>query len=314
MLNRVFSFYTKYFAFWVVAGAALAVFFPKPFELLSRWNTWFFGVTMFGVGAVLKPADFGRIVKSPTLVLIGSAGQFTIMPIGAFVIAGLFRLPDEMAVGLILAGCVPGAMASNVMSYVAKADAAYSVSLTTVSTLLCAVLTPLLTKLLAGVILPVDFWKMFSDVMLMVVIPLGLGFSVRAVLRKRIDKMEPVFLALSVTFIVFICSVVMAKNRNCLLDLHITVLAAVIVLNVYGMLMGYGLGKIAGMSISRRRTLSIEIGMQNAGLGTVLALNHFGAQAAIPTAMFVFICILTASAMAEFWQRKNEEKNLPAHD
>ncbi len=135
MLKKILSFYTKFFAVWVVVFGVIAYFLPGPFLVLKPFNELFFGLTMFGIGAVLSIDDFRRIAEKPLVVLVGSAAQFTIMPVGAFVLSRVFSLPDELAVGLILAGCVPGAMASNVMSYIAKADTAYSVSLTTVSTL-----------------------------------------------------------------------------------------------------------------------------------------------------------------------------------
>ena len=306
MINRILRFYTKWFALWVLLFAVVAYFWPGPFKSLGAYNQWFFALTMFGIGAVISPDDFKRIAQKPVVVLIGSVAQFTIMPLGAFGVAKIFNLGPQMAVGLILAGCMPGAMASNVMSYIAGADAAYSVSLTAVSTLLCPIITPALTKLLAGAILPVDFWQMFRDVVFMVVVPLIAGFLVRAVLKEKIDKLKHVFGAISVTFIIFICSVVIALNRGALGVATIGVLAAVSLLNVYGMLAGFGVGAACRFAPARRRTLSIEIGMQNAGLGTVLALKHFGEKSAIPVAMFVFVCILTASVMAEIWQRKIE--------
>jgi bile acid:Na+ symporter, BASS family len=195
-------------------------------------------------------------------------------------------------------------MASNVMSYIAKADTAYSVSLTTVSTLLCPVLTPGLTYLLAqGTKLDVPFWGMVADVMVMVVIPLFVGFGVRHLLKEKLERILPVFPALSATFIIFICSLVIALNRDRLGHLTGMILVAVVVLNAYGMAAGYGVGRLFRMTIPRRRTLAIEIGMQNAGLGTVLALVHFGEEATIPAAVFVFVCIISASALASFWQR-----------
>ncbi|HIJ70530.1 MAG TPA: bile acid:sodium symporter family protein [Planctomycetes bacterium] len=303
MINRILKFYTKYFALWVLLFAVFAYLMPAPFESLSAYNQWFFALTMFGIGAVLSPDDFERIAKQPRIVLVGSAAQFTIMPLGAFAVAKIFNLQPQLAVGLILAGCMPGAMASNVMSYIAGADAAYSVSLTAVSTLLCPIITPALTKLLAGAILPVDFWRMFADVVFMVVLPLAVGFSVRAVLKEKIDKLRHVFPAVSVTFIIFICSVVIAANRQRLGLTTLYLLVPVFVLNIYGMSAGFALGTACRFSPQRRRTLSIEIGMQNAGLGTVLAIEHFGEKSAIPAAMFVFVCIITASIMAEFWQR-----------
>lgn len=303
MLKKVLGFYTKYFAVWVVLCGVAAYVWPGPFVALKGYMNWFFALTMFGIGAVLQMEDFKRIAQRPVIVLIGSVTQFSVMPFGAFAMAKLFGLPPEIAVGLILTGSAPGAMASNVMSYIAKADTAYSVSLTTVSTLLCPILTPGLTFLLARSRLEVPFFDMVLSVVNMVVVPLFIGFGVRHFLREKIEKILPVFPAISVTFIIFICSLVIALNKSYLAQMTAIVLAAAVVLNVYGMLAGYGVGALFRMDTRRRRTLAIEIGMQNAGLGTVLALNHFGEKAAMPAAIFVFICIITASLLAARWQR-----------
>jgi BASS family bile acid:Na+ symporter len=235
------------------------------------------------------------------------------MPLGAFALAKLFDLPPEIAVGLILTGSAPGAMASNVMSYIAKADTAYSVSLTTISTLLCPILTPGLTLILAGSRMDVPFLEMVLSIVLMVIVPLFMGFGVRYCFRGKIEKILPVFPAISVTFIIFICSLVIALNRENLAGVTGLVLTAAVILNIYGMLAGYGVGSAFRMNLARRRTLAIEIGMQNAGLGTVLALKHFKEQEAVlvamPAAIFVFICIITASAMAALWQRRPTEQS-----
>jgi BASS family bile acid:Na+ symporter len=304
MLGKVLSFYTKYFAVWVIIFGIVAYFFPAPFAALKDYNKWFFALTMFGIGAVLQTEDFKRILQKPVIVLIGCCAQFSIMPLGAFVLARAFALPPEIAVGLILTGSAPGAMASNVMSYIARADTAYSVSLTTVSTLLCPLLTPGLTFLLAGSVMRVDFWAMVVSVIEMVIAPLLVGFGVRHFFREKLEKVLPIFPAISVTFIIFICSLVIALNRDYLPKVTGLILAAVVILNVYGMLAGFGVGVIFQMTQNRKRTLAIEIGMQNAGLGTALALEHFGEKAAMPAAVFVFICIITASAAAELWQKK----------
>jgi BASS family bile acid:Na+ symporter len=304
MWRRVLSSYTRYFAVWIVLFGVLAYLYPAPFVALQDGTTLFFSLTMFGIGAVLRVEDFKRILERPGIVIIGSAAQFTLMPVGAFVVSRLLGLPDELAVGLILTGSAPGAMASNVMSYIAKADTAYSVSLTTVSTLLCPVLTPGLTYLLAkGTTLDVGFWKMMLDVMVMVVIPLLAGFAVRHFFRTRLERIEAVFPALSTTFIIFICSLIIALNRERLREVTGLVLAAVLILNAYGLAAGYGVGSLFRLGAKRRRTLTIEIGMQNAGLGATLALAHLGPEAAIPAAIFVFVCIFTASGLASLWQR-----------
>jgi len=307
MLQKILSFYTKYFAVWVIIFGLVAYVFPKPFRALGPGMDWFFALTMFGIGAVLKIEDFKRIAAKPIIVLIGSCAQFTFMPLGAFALAKLFGLPPEVTVGLILTGSAPGAMASNVMSYIAKADTAYSVSLTTVSTLLAPLLTPGLTFVLARSRLEIPFWQMMLSVIKMVVIPLFIGFGVRHYFKEKIEKVLAIFPAISVTFIIFICSLVIALNKERLGQVTGLILVAAVVLNVYGMLAGYGVGTAFRMDIRRRRTLTIEIGMQNAGLGTVLALKHFGEKAAMPAAAFVFICIITASVMAELWQRQPAE-------
>jgi len=306
MLRKVLGFYTKYFAVWVVVFGLVAYLYPGPFVAMKTGMSWFFALTMFGIGVVLQVEDFKRIAQRPIIVLVGSAAQFSIMPLGAFILSKLFGLPPEIAVGLILTGSAPGAMASNVMSYIAKADTAYSVSLTTVSTLLCPLLTPGLTFLLARSKLEVPFWEMVFSVINMVIVPLFVGFGVRHYFKEKIEKILPVFPAISVTFIIFICSLVIALNKENLAGVTGIVLTAAIILNIYGMLAGYGIGSAFRMNLARRRTLAIEIGMQNAGLGTVLALKHFGEQAAMPAAIFVFICIITASAMAALWQRTTE--------
>jgi len=308
MFRKVLGFYTKYFAVWVIFFGITAYFCPGPFKALRDYNKLFFSLTMFGIGAVLQVEDFKRILQRPLIVLIGSCAQFTIMPLGAFFLARLFSLPPEIAVGLILTGSAPGAMASNVMSYIAKADTAYSVSLTTVSTLLCPLLTPGLTFLLAKSQLDIPFLAMVWDVIYMVILPLFMGFGVRYYFKERLEKIVPIFPAISVTFIIFICSLVIALNRDYLADVTGVILAAGVILNIYGMLAGYGVGSIFRMKLKRRRTLAIEIGMQNAGLGTTLALAHFGEKAAVPAAIFVFICIITASVMAELWQKKPQTK------
>ncbi|MFA5555088.1 MAG: bile acid:sodium symporter family protein [Phycisphaerae bacterium] len=330
MFEKILRFYTKFFALWVVIfGIAAFVwsdifiraektatwffavsierFLPEIFRLEKAMN-WFFALTMFGIGAVLESRDFKRIVHRPAMVLIGSTAQFIIMPFGAFLLAKAFNLSPVITVGLILTGSAPGAMASNVMCYIAKADTAYSVSLTTVSTLLCPILTPTLTWLLARSKIDVPFVNMMTDIIMMVIVPLFAGFAFRHYFRKQAEKILPIFPAISVTFIIFICSMVIAFNRGRFFELSGLVLIAVVILNLYGMISGYSVGRLFKMPVSAKRTLAIEIGMQNAGLGTTLALSHFGEQAALPAAAFVFICIITASILAEIWQKTAQQE------
>lgn len=325
MFNRALQFYARNLALWVVLFGVVAYCWPEPVQFLGKGMKWFFALTMFGIGVVLKPRDFRIFAQNPWLVVVGCCAQYTIMPLGAFIISRLFRLPPEYTVGLILTGAAPGAMTSNVMSYLAKADAAYSVSLTTASTLLCPIMTPGLTYLLAGAAMDVPFLNMFLDLVLTVVAPLLAGFALRYAAGARIDAVIELFPAVSATFIVFICSVVIASNRDALPSITaavthvkgekvleagvaipviiIAIFLADVLLNLYGMAAGYGVGALFRMAVERRRTLAIEVGMQNAGLGVVLAQEHFDEKATLPAVFFVFLCIVTASLLTSYWQR-----------
>lgn len=324
LLKTLLRGYTRLFAVWIVLFAAVGYVWPRPFVFFAaykmfgpaadRWpsifqslrspNLWFFALTMFGIGAVLTVNDFKNIARRPVIVLIGTIAQFTIMPLGAFLLSRLFGLPPMLAAGLIIAGCAPGAMSSNVMSYLAKADVAYSVSLTTVSTLLCPVLTPALCKWLAGQALPVSFWNMFFEILFMVILPLAVGFAVRCFFGRLVERIKDLFPAISVTFIIFVCTVVIAANRDRMLHASALIVTVVLLLNLSGLAAGYGVAALFRMPQTQRRTLAIEIGMQNAGLGTVLAIHNLGPEAAIPTAFFVFTCIITASIITEIWKTK----------
>ncbi|MFA5088293.1 MAG: bile acid:sodium symporter family protein, partial [Candidatus Omnitrophota bacterium] len=215
-----------------------------------------------------------------------------------------FSSVQEMSVGLILTGAAPGAMSSNVLSYLAGADVAYSVSLTTVSTLLSPLLTPFLTYLLAREILDVPFWGMFWSVAKMVVFPLLLGFWIRSRFDKQVSGVVKIFPAISVTFIVFICSLVIALNKEYILKMNPQIFWVVLLLNLAGLGLGYLVARGCRFDILKTKALTIEIGMQNAGLGSVLALKHFSERAAIPAALFVFVCIFTASILVQIWQRE----------
>ncbi len=304
-LTSLIHKYNQLFVLWVILGGIGAFFYPGIFLSMKSGMELFFALTMFGIGLVLDPAAFIHILKKPWIIALGVAAQFTIMPGLAFVIAKLTHLPNELALGLILTGAAPGAMASNVLCYLAGADVAYSVSLTTFSTLLCPVLTPLLTLWLASAYFHIPFLDMFLSVIKMVLLPLLAGFILKRAFPKQTGAVQEIFPAVSTTFIVFICSLVIALNKAYLLQIHPGILLIVLSLNLGGLALGYLIGKTAGFDLLKRRALATEIGMQNAGLGSVLALKHFSERTAVPAALFVFVCILTASALVPLWRKKS---------
>lgn len=304
MVKRILVLYNKLFVLWVILGGLAAYFFPQKILVFKPYMEYFFALTMFGIGMVLDVKDFINIFKNIKVVLIGVAAQFTIMPLLAFIISWLFSLSDAFSLGLILTGSAPGAMASNVLSYLAGADVAYSVSLTTCSTLLSPIFTPGLTLLLAHQLFHIPAFDMFVSVSWMVVIPLLLGIVINHYFKKKITSVGEIFPALSTTFIVVICAVVIAGNQSYLPSLSLNIFIAALLLNVLGLGLGYLVAKTARFDLLKRRALSIEVGMQNAGLGSVLALKHFNAQVALPAVIFVFICIFTASMLVPLWSSK----------
>jgi BASS family bile acid:Na+ symporter len=310
MFNRAVTWFNNLFVVWVILAGVAAFFFPKFFLFFGPYNKWFFALTMFGVGMSLHPDAFKNIFHRFWQVMVGVAAQFTIMPLLAFGVAWLFAFDDNFTLGLILTGSAPGAMASNVLSYLAGADVAYSVSLTTCSTLLAPVLTPLLTLLLAHVHFKVPFFDMFLMLCLTVVLPLLVGIMINKFMHKRIEPVKKIFPAISTLFIVFICALVIAKNREFLPKLDAGIFAAAIILNLLGLIGGYLVGMLCRFDLLKKRALSIEIGMQNAGLGSVLALNYFNEKVALPAIIFVFICIFSAAILVPFWSRSAAQSDV----
>ena len=308
-MNRFLALFNRLFVVWVILAGLAAFYFPGFFIPLKKYMELFFAITMFGVGMVLNPTDFVTIFKKFRFVLVGVLAQFSIMPISAFLISKVFAFSKDISLGLILAGSAPGAMASNVLSYLAGADVAYSVSLTTASTLLAPILTPLLTLLLAHTLLDIPFWGMFFSVTRMVLVPLFLGILLKRIFHEKIQPLSRIFPAISTTFIAFICALVIALNKKFLLMINPWIFFAAIVLNISGLCLGYLTGHVFGFDLLKKRALSIEIGMQNAGLGSVLALKHFNEKAALPAVIFVFICIFSASLLVPIWSKSGQEKS-----
>lgn len=305
-MNKILGVVNRLFVVWIILGGLAAYFFPHVFISLKKYMELFFALTMFGVGMVLSPKDFINIFKNYKVVIVGVIAQFTIMPLSAFAVSRLFAFDKELALGMILTGSAPGAMASNVLSFLAGADVAYSVSLTTVSTFLAPVLTPLLTLFLAQEILEVPFWSMFFSVVRMVLIPVLFGILLKKLLDHKVDKISQVFPTISTLFITFICALVIALNKEYLLQLTWAIFAAAIILNLAGLYIGYNIGRLFKFDLLKKRALSIEIGMQNAGLGSVLALKHFSEKAALPAVIFVFICIFSASVLVPIWSKSRK--------
>lgn len=287
-------------------GAAIAYYAPGTFLWLAPGFQWLFAATMFALGVVLHPEELRDTLARPRDIGLGVLAQYSIMPALGFAAATLSGLPPALALGLIIVGCAPGAMASNVIVYLAGGAVAYSIALTTVATLLSPLVTPALVKWLGSAYLNIPFWPMMQTIVLTTILPLVLGLGVRRLLQARRELLafaEHLAPAIASIAIVCICSYAVAANHERLASIGATLLAAVVIVNALGYLLGWQAARMFGLDGRHQLTLAIEVGMQNAGLGVVLALKHFEPESALPGALFAVWCILTSAGAAAYLRR-----------
>ncbi len=306
---KVCSFISKYFAAIVVVVAALSLFLPSTFNWISTsWIAPMLGVVMFGMGLTLDPHDFKIVFMRPKDIIIGSLAQFIIMPLTAFLLTRLFGLSDELAIGVILVGCCPGGTASNVMTYLAKGDLALSVGMTTVSTVLAPILTPLLTLLYVGERVHVDAWGMFLSIIEVVILPIFVGFVFQRRFPKFTKKASAYLPAFSSVVIALIVGSVVSANAAKLLVGGALIVAVVMLHNICGLTMGYVVGKVLRLSHDKCSAISIEVGMQNSGLASSLATVHFAMypMSTVPGAIFSVWHNLSGAIVAKIYAKQQE--------
>lgn len=302
-MQKIFSFIAGQLAILTLAGAVLAFIYPPVFLIFKDYFLWFFAATMFALGLVIDSSELKAEILNPKRVALGVLAQFSVMPLLAYLIAQYPGFTPAIAIGFIIVGCAPGAMASNVIVYLAGGAVAFSVTLTTVATLLSPLLTPLLVKWLGGEILPVEFWPLTLTIIKIVLLPLILGLLVQSRLGRNLELARSFAPGIAAIAIIIICSYAVAANQSRIADMAMEVLLGVILVNFLGYLIGWYLAKVFGFAYLYRITLMIELGMQNAGMGVALALKHFPAESALPGALFAVWCILTA-AIASAWLRR----------
>lgn len=270
----------------VIIGGIVGYLAPETSSSFAPWVTPLLGVIMFGMGLTLRPVDFVMVAKRPLPVLIGVVAQFVIMPLVAVVVVKVLNLPADIAAGVILVGCAPGGTSSNVVSYLARGDVALSVTMTSISTLLAPVLTPLLTLWLAGEYMPVSAGSMAMSIVKVVLVPVVGGLLVRMLVPKIVGKIQAALPWISVAAIAAIVCIVVGGAHDNIATAGALVLVAVILHNGFGYLLGYLAGKFTGQPVTARRTMAVEVGMQNSGLATSLASAYMNPLAALPGAVF----------------------------
>lgn len=302
--ERVGRLAGTWFPLVVLVAAAFAIIFPPVFLPLGAWINPLLGIIMLGMGLTLQPVDFTVIAKKPKAFVIGFVAQYVIMPLTAIALATLFQLPPALLVGVVLVGSAPGGTSSNVMVYLAKGDTALSVAMTTASTLLAPVLTPLLVLWLAGSYLPVDAWGLFQSIIFIVLLPVIAGLVLRMLLPKIVKAILPWMPLVSVIGITLVVLAVVAGSAATILSVGLLVALVVILHNGIGYGLGFLAAKSVGLDTSAQRAVAIEVGMQNSGLAAGLAKTHFTPEAALPGAIFSVWHNVSGALLASYWSRR----------
>ena len=292
-MNKIFKIsklFSDQTALFVLASATLAMFKPELFYWVKGSSqSALLGFIMLTMGMTLSTEDFKILAKRPFDIFIGALAQYTFMPLLAFTIVSVADLPKGIAVGLLLVGTCPGGVSSNIMTYLAKGDVAFSVGMTTASTLLSPIMTPLIMLWLSGETIEVNAIGMFKSILIVTLLPVVIGALLNWLFAKKQSyksamQIMPMF---SVIGLALIVAGVTAYHGENFFTSGIAIFCAISAHNTLGYISGYVLGIITGMKTPQRRTLSIEVGCQNAGLGTNLASTHFPAlpEAALASAV-----------------------------
>ncbi|WP_312096563.1 bile acid:sodium symporter family protein [Corynebacterium dentalis] len=274
------------FPILVIIGGVIGYVTGDGAASLSSWVTPLLGLIMFGMGLTIKPGDFVVVAKRPLPVLIGVVAQFVIMPLVAVLVVWMLSLPPEIAVGVILVGCCPGGTSSNVVSYLANGDVALSVAMTTVSTLLAPLLTPALMLMLAGQYMDVSVQAMALSILQVVLLPVVAGLVIARFAPRVVELVGPVLPWVSALAISTIVAIVVGGSKSNVATAGALVFGAVILHNAIGYLLGYLTGVATRQPIPARRTMAVEVGMQNSGLAASLASSYINPLAALPGAVF----------------------------
>lgn len=260
-------------------------------------------VIMFGMGTAMSFQDFVNVIKMPKGVLIGLLCQFTIMPFVGFGLVYVTDLPPEIAAGVILVGCSPSGLASNVMSFISGANLALSLTLTAVATIVAPIMTPFLMKLLADQLVPIDFTAMLISISQIVLLPIGAGLVFNHFAHGKFPWLDRALPKVSMAGIAIIITVITAAGRDSLMDIGLLLIIIVLIHNCLGYTMGYFLSRLLGMDKKSSRTIAIEVGMQNSGLASGIALQ-MGKVASMGLAPAVFgpLMNITGSSLATWWR------------
>jgi bile acid:Na+ symporter, BASS family len=307
VIEKISAFAGKTFTLWVLIFAVMAYLAPDHFKWLSGYIVPLLGIVMFGMGLTLEVSDFKEVFKHPKEVSLGVIGHFIIMPLLAFGLAVGLHLPKEVAVGVILVGCCPSGTASNVMVFLARGNVALAVAIASVSTILAPIVTPMLILLFASKWVNVSVGALFLSVVQVVIVPLVIGFIVKKFFAKQAKASAKALPLVSVIAIVLIVSGVVAGSAEKIAQTGLLIFGVVILHNLLGFSIGFFFARLCGMDLAKQKAVSMEVGMQNSGLGVAIATAHFSPLAAVPSAIFSVWHNLSGSVLANIYSRMEDK-------
>ncbi len=295
---------TNFFPLFAILFSIWAYRCPQTFVPMKAFIIPLLALVMFGMGATLTLDNFTSVFKKPRTILLGTGMQFLLMPLIAWLISKAFRLPPEFLIGMVIVGACPGGTASNVISYLANANVALSISLTSISTMLSFLATPLITWVYIGKSVPVPVYNMLLSILKIVIFPVVFGIVINTFFGRRLNKVKHFFPLVSVVAIVVIIGIVVALNKENIAHVGLVIIAAVALHNILGFSSGYWISRGLRLGEKDSRTIAIEVGMQNSGLGVALAVKYFSVISALPAALFSIWHNLAGSFLAGYWARK----------
>lgn len=304
------QFYNKNLTFIILGVTAAGLLFPQVFSGLSAYVTLFLQVIMFSMGLTMTVKDFSEVLTRPKQIFQIMLLQYGVQSFVAFLLTRLLGFEGELALGFILLASVPGGTASNVYTFLANGDVPLSVSATSLSTLFAPVITPFLLQFYGSAYLPVAFWPMFLSIIQVVVLPIGLGLLASTFLNESIKKVEPVLPTVSSVGVLMVLLATVAVNRDALLSTGLILVVAVLFLNLFGYAAGYGLSKFLGYDTDVARASALEVGQQNSGLASSLALQHFSPATALAGATASVVHTLTGTLYARWCAAQDRKEEV----
>lgn len=305
LFSKFNTLFTDNLSFFVAFTAVVALVFPHFFTPLSSYVTLLLQLVMFTMGLTMKASDFTHVLKQPWSVIIVVALQYLFMPASAFVIARLFGLSGEVALGLVIVGSVPGGTASNIMTLLANGDVPLSISATTVSTLISPFVTPILIATYGGAFIDIEFWPMFISITQVVLVPVILGLVVSHFLGDKSESVKTVMPSFSSLAVLLVLAGTVSVNRYNLLNGGLTIVLAVMVHHVIAYFVVYFIYGLFKASAATKRTCAIEVAAQNTGLSASLGMAHFSAEAALAGAAGTIVHTLIGMLFGSICAKKD---------